>query len=126
MPAALDKLTVMRIEPNGRARRVRPAGLRKHQIARFASENAFDAASGSDTDASLCSNRLASYAKRFRRADLNDPEKRERIVQKMMEELVREECPGLPPEHRSNVTNWMVNDPYLRETLMRFLDKILS
>jgi hypothetical protein len=69
---------------------------------------------------------FARVASQFRKADLMNPDKLERMIRIAVDGLVAQEFKQLSLTQRRRLAAWMRSDPLVRERLIKAFEKILS
>jgi hypothetical protein len=67
----------------------------------------------------------AAFRAQFTPADLKSPEKIDGVVNWAVNQIVDREYGALRPHDREAVTSWMQKDPLLRESILKYLEKVV-
>ncbi len=89
----------------------------------------FSADAVSEAGLASSPSQLRRVAEAFRKADLADPAKVDNMVAASVRELVSaraETMGGLPEADRARIEQFMQGDPVIRNTIMKYLEKVLS
>ena len=71
-------------------------------------------------------NPFARVARRFKKADLMNPHKLDRMMRGAVDELLAQEFSELSLTQRRRLAAWMNHDPLIRDRMIKVFEEILS